>query len=107
MVIDFMDIEIGDYTFNGPYRSTDSIEDKSGVYAVICIVGNKGYLLDVGESAQVKTRLDTHDRRDCWEKNCPGALTYSVKYTPNLKQEARQEIEQKIRDQFNPPCGKT
>ena len=107
VVIDFTDIEIGDYTFIGPYMSTDLIEDRSGVYAVICIMENKRYLLDVGESAQVKTWLDTHDRRDCWEKNCQGTLAYSVKYTPNLRQKARQEIEQKIRDRFDPPCGKT
>lgn len=102
-----MTIEIAGYTFNGPYTSTDLIEDKSGVYAVLCKEKDKYYVIDVGESAEVKSRLDDHDRKDCWKKECQGPLTYGVTYTPHLQQEGRTEIEQKIRDQFNPPCGKT
>ena len=64
------------------------------------------YLKDIGESAEVRTRLDTHDRRDCWEEKCDGALTYSVHYTSNLQQAGRKRIEQEVRDQYDPPCGK-
>lgn len=102
-----MTISVGDYTFNGPYDSTDPIEDRSGVYAIHCHREDKYYLIDVGESAEVKLRLDTHDRKNCWQEECQGTLTYSVKYTPNLQQAGRMEIEQAIRDRFNPPCGKT
>ena len=102
-----MTISIGNYTFNGPYSSTDQIEDRSGVYAVHCYREEKYYLMDVGESATPKSRLDTHDRTDCWEEKCQGKLTYAVLYTPNLQQAGRMKIEQEIRDQFNPPCGKT
>ena len=102
-----MTISVGDYTFNGPYTSTDSIEDRSGVYAVHCKKEGNYYLIDVGESAEVKSRLDDHERKDCRKRECEGTLTYSVKYTPNLQQAGRMEIEQRIRDQFDPPCGKT
>lgn len=102
-----MTVKIGDYTFDGPYMSTDPIEDRSGVYAIICKKGDKNYLTDVGESAEVKSRLDTHDRKDCWQRECQGTLTYAVKYTPNLQQAGRMEIEQEIRDNYDPPCGKT
>jgi len=100
-------IKIGDYAFDGPYTSTDQIEDRSGVYAVLCKKGDKYVLIDVGESAKVKSRIDTHDRKDCWKKNCQGTLTYAVYYTPNLQQEGRMEIEQKIRGRLKPPCGET
>lgn len=102
-----MTITVGGYTFDGPYTSTDSIEDRSGVYTIHCKKDAKYYIVDVGESSEVKSRLENHERSDCWKKECKlGTLTYSVKYTPNLKQEGRMEIEQKIRGTYDIPCGK-
>jgi hypothetical protein len=63
------------------------------------------FLVDVGESAEVKSRIENHDRKDCWPKYCTGTLTASVLYTPNLHQAGRRKIEQAIRDQYQPPCG--
>jgi hypothetical protein len=100
-----MSIRIGNYTFDGPFLSIDSIEDRAGVYAVLCKKDDKYTVVDVGESAEVKTRLANHDRKDCWEENCTGTLYYAVYYTPNLQQSERKEIEKEIRDQYNPPCG--
>jgi len=100
-----MPITIGKYSFEGPYQSTYGIEDRSGVYAILCSNGNGNYsLLDVGESATVKTRLDSHDRRDCWTKKC-AAPNFAVYYTPNLQSAGRVTIEQEIRNKYNPPCG--
>ena len=31
-----MTIKIGDYSFEGPYSSPESFEEKSGVYAIHC-----------------------------------------------------------------------
>ena len=102
-----MTIKVGEHTFDGPYMSTDKIEDRSGVYAVHCLKHDKYYLKDIGESAIVKSRLDNHDRKDCWNRNCQGTLTYSVYYTPSLQQSVRMEIEQRIRSHYDIPCGKT
>lgn len=100
-----MAIKIGDYDFDGPYTNTSSFSDNSGIYAILCYRDEKYHVIDIGESATVKTRLDTHDRSDCWKKNCSGILYFSVLYTPNKQQTGRKEIEQKLRQQFNPPCG--
>jgi len=100
-----MSITVGRYQFEGPYTNTASLEDRSGVYAVHCYRDERYYLVDVGESGEVKNRVDTHDRKDCWKEKCSGTLTVSVLYTPNLQQAGRREIEQEIRSQFNPPCG--
>lgn len=100
-----MSITIGRYTFDGPYTSTDRLEDCSGVYTIICQKEGKNYLIDVGESATVKSRVETHDRKDCWEKNCQGDLAVAVYYTPNLQQPGRMAIEQEIRNQYGLPCG--
>jgi len=100
-----MSITIGKYTFDGPYTSPNELEDHSGVYAIICQKDNKKDLIDVGESATVKSRVETHDRKDCWGKNCQGTLTIAVYYTPNLQQPGRMAIEQEIRNKYDIPCG--
>lgn len=101
-----MSITVGKFTFNGPYISTDNLEDMSGVYAIHCKKNEKYYLLDVGESAEVKSRVENHDRKDCWKRNCDGTINYSVLYTLNKQQAGRMEIEEEIRNEYNPVCGK-
>lgn len=100
-----MAIQIGNYTFEGPYTSANALEDRSGVYAIHCFFNLKYYLIDVGESATVRSRIENHDRKDCWVSNCNGTLTVSVLYTPNKQQAGRMEIEQELRSLYNPPCG--
>jgi hypothetical protein len=100
-----MSIILLEYTFDGP-TSTDRLENRSGVYVIICPKKDKKYsLIDVGESATVKSRVENHDRKDCWEKNCQGTLAVAVYYTPNLQQPGRIAIEQKIRSQYQFSCG--
>ncbi|MDD5360779.1 MAG: hypothetical protein PHN88_01500 [Ignavibacteria bacterium] len=101
-----MSISVGNYSFEGPYTTTDSLDDKSGIYAIHCKIYDKYYLIDVGESSQVKSRVANHDRKDCWTKNCKGTLTVSVYYTPNLQQAGRRLIEQELRSLYDPICGK-
>jgi hypothetical protein len=98
-------VQIGDYAFDGPFKSTDSIEDKSGIYAVLHYKEGKCYLLDIGESSKIKAVIEEHDRKE-WEKNSKGSIEYSVYYTPKLKKDDRKEIEMKIRATYRPPCGK-
>jgi len=102
-----MSIKIGRYSFEGPYTSTANLEDRSGVYAILCKKeGNNYVLVDVGESATVKSRVESHDRKDCWKRNCKSTLTVAVCYTPNLQQPGRMAMEQEIRKQFDMACGK-
>jgi hypothetical protein len=101
-----MSIKIGKYTFEGPYTSTANLEDRSGVYAILCQKEGNNYVVDVGESATVKSRIDSHDRGDCWTRNCNGTLAVAVYYTPNLHQPGRMAIEQELREQYDPACGK-
>ncbi len=101
-----MSIQIGRYTFEGPYTSTNSLEDRSGVYAILCKKdGNNYNVVDVGESATVKSRVENHDRNDCWKRNCNNTLTVAVYYTPGMQQTGRLAIEREIRNQYGPPCG--
>jgi len=99
-----MAIKLGKYSFVGPYTSIDKLKDKSGVYAIICNVESEFFLLDVGESFKLRTRIENHDKKDCWLKNCKGQLTIFVHYTPFLKQQGRMLIEQELRELHNPTC---
>jgi len=58
-------ITIDRHTFDGPYAGTYRLEDRSGVYAILCYREQKYFVVDVGESATLKTRVENHDRTDC------------------------------------------
>jgi hypothetical protein len=100
-----MTITISNYTFEGPYVDTYSLKNQSGVYVILSKDTSGKYdILDVGESAKVKERVESHDRKQCWLRNSnSGGLSYAAYYTTEATQ---MRIEQTIRNQYNPPCGK-
>lgn len=100
-----MSITVSKYQFDGPYLTTDYLKDNSGVYAILCKNDSTYHPVDVGESAKVKTRVDNHDRKTCWQQSCHADLAVAVLYTPNLHQQGRMEIEREIRNEYNFPCG--
>jgi hypothetical protein len=99
-----MAIKLGKYSFTGPVASIDKIKDWSGVFAIVCQVYSEFFLIDVGESSRLRSRIENHDKKDCWTKNCNGKLTIYVHYTTFLKQKRRLLIEQELRDLFHPDC---
>ena len=100
-----MAIRIGRRDFDGPFRSADSLEDRSGVYVILDATASTYLVLDCGESATVMSRVQTHERADCWRRNARGSIMYAAVYTPRLQAVGRREIEQAIRRQYSPPCG--
>lgn len=100
-----MTITIGNYTFEGPYSNFASLLDRSGIYVILCLKDGKRLVIDVGESATVKSRVEGHDRAPCWRKHCAGTLEVAVYYTPNTQQPGRMQIEQELRKLYQPPCG--
>lgn len=99
-----MSIKLGKHSFNGPFASDVKIRDKSGVYAIVCNVGNEYFLVDVGESSRLRTRIENHDKKDCWTKNCKGQLLIYAHYTPFSKRHARIHIEQELSELYHPDC---
>lgn len=101
-----MSIPIGRYTFDGPYSSTSQLQDRSGIYAVLTSSNGQNFtVIDVGESATIKSRIESHDREDCWVRNRSGSLYWAVLYTPGQQQAGRMQIEQELRKLFQPVCG--
>lgn len=100
-----MTISIGDWQFEGPYKHTSSLHDRAGVYAILDSRGDGFHVIDVGESATVRTRVENHDRENCWIRNQQGTLTVAVLYTPNFQPVRRRAIEQNIRSLYPLACG--
>jgi hypothetical protein len=98
-------VTVGRYCFEGPYSNTTYLQDRSGVYVILDDRSGSLIVVDVGESANIKSRIENHERGNCWTKNRIGTLKVAVLYTPGLHQVGRIQIEQEIRDQFNPACG--
>ena len=77
-------MDISGYPFQGPYSDTSQLEDRSGIYVILDYEhGQRPRVIDVGESAQVKSRVEGHDRKDCWTRNSRGTLKYAS-ITPRM-----------------------
>lgn len=101
-----MSINIGGYQFDGPFAGTSSIRNQAGIYAILDRRSNgSSFVVDVGESATVRDRLDNHDREDCWRRNTRGVIRYAVMYTPGMSAERRRAVESRLRAKFSPACG--
>jgi len=99
-----MTIAIGNYNFEGPYENTSSLKNQSGVYVVLGrnLSSQSWNIVDIGESAMVKDRIENHDREDCWKKQGYGTLAVAVYYCNEAR---RMTVEKALRQQYNPPCG--
>ncbi|MXZ50553.1 MAG: hypothetical protein F4073_07500 [Rhodobacteraceae bacterium] len=98
-----MSINIENCSFEGPFASTSNLKDQSGVYLILGNhSGDNWNLVDVGESSQVKYRIDNHDRKVCWNQQNYANLKVAVLYTD---ENSRMRIEAELRSQYNLPCG--
>ncbi|MET0003657.1 MAG: hypothetical protein ABW087_08550 [Candidatus Thiodiazotropha sp.] len=99
-----MSIKIGNYNFDGPYTNTGNLKNLSGVYAILgrSTPGQNWSVVDIGESATVKDRVENHDRSDCWKRQGHSTLAVAAYYCNETQ---RMRIERELRNKFNPPCG--
>ncbi|MBD3181376.1 hypothetical protein GF312_03730 [Candidatus Poribacteria bacterium] len=104
-----MGFKIAGRSFTGRYKvdEIDEIEEEPGLYAVLCYRNKRHYLVDVGESENIKEELEgKNGKKTEWDKHCSGRLLISVYYTPDMEESDRNKLEKKIRNRHNPPCGK-
>ncbi len=98
-------IQVGDYNFEGPFANTTSLRHAAGVYVILCAGQSKYTVVDVGESADIRSRLENHDRKDCWTRNCSTQLFVAALYTSGFNEPQRRAIESGLRSQYRPACG--
>lgn len=101
-----MAIKIGNYNFDGPFNDSSSLRKQSGVYVILGrnTDAETWKVVDIGEAGDVQERVTNHDRSDCWKRQgYQRPLQVAVLY---CNERDRMRIEQELRAQFNPPCGK-
>ena len=100
-------ITIAARDFHGPYQTSNDLRNAPGIYVILDYRVNESspYVVDVGESDFIQTRIEGHDRKSCWNEHSQGSIFCAVLYTVGWTEEQRQEVESIIRQQYNPPCG--
>jgi hypothetical protein len=100
-------INISGYSFEGPYTNTASLAESAGVYAILtrALPSQSWTVIDIGESGQVRSRIESHDRKNCWSRNSQGTLAVAVLYTPGWTSSQRSALESSLREQYAPACG--
>ena len=99
-----MNIAIGNYDFEGPFDDASALKQQSGVYVILGHNSTETHwtVVDVGESGDVRARIQGHDRKDCWAKQPFQTLIVAVHYCDAVP---RMHIEKILRENHNPPCG--
>lgn len=102
-----MSIQIGNQSFEGPFSNTFSLQHKSGVYVILAQNDITNYeVLDVGESSDIKFRVENHDRQFCWVHNAKNrSIAYCAYYTNGYSETVRLQLETNIRNVYKPKCG--
>ena len=97
-----MSITIGGHVFEGPYTRTEDLLNDPGIFAVIVADGEKGSLIDLGESNNVGKCVASHPDKPRWNQfSSEGKICYAVLYTPVFSQSERHAVEQEIRSQYS------
>ncbi len=95
-------INIDGYSFWGYYTLDDSMKKEGGVYVIFNGQGND--FIDVGQTDNLNDRPKNHERKPCWEQNCPEGIFFAAILESNLDQ--RLTVEKAIRDNHSEmQCG--
>jgi hypothetical protein len=102
-----MSVNLAGQKFEGPFLTTKPIREEPGVYLVVGAGDDDQFkLVDAGESGNVRETVDNHSRRSCWDQFGFAKLAVAVCYTPEKGEEQRRAIEEQIRSEYDPPCGR-
>jgi len=92
--------------FSSPYE----LEEKAGIFVIATQGFQHPFVLDVGESDNIRFCVLNHERRTFWRRNALGSLLYASIHTedadsPFLSEFNRQNIESHIRSVEQPVFG--
>ena len=90
----------GGYEFEGPFTHTGMLDNSSGVY-VIVDDNEHSRVIDVGISDEIKRRILGHGRKNQWEKHAK----YLACFVLYCAEPLRSNVENTIRNSYNPPSG--
>jgi len=103
-------VPIGGKNFVCVSLSEAEFADMAAVYVILCVAQNSSWtVLDVGQSGQLGSRIDDHDRKECWTRNCTNKNIWVCVYRMPSSQDTRQDrerFETELRSQYPVSCGK-
>jgi hypothetical protein len=99
-----MGLTVDGYTFEGPYSSLGNLQNKPGIYLIVCHRTSGVTPLGCGQSDNVKNSVGNHTAKESWRLHCTGAVKFAVIYTPDMEPSQRDAIEHEIRSRHNFPC---
>jgi len=98
-------ISIERYRFEGPFYEFSSLRRTRGVYAILDRRPSGTFVLDIGESENVRERVSSHDRQPSWRRNSKGIVVVAVLYLATASDFQRKTIEKELRVAFELVCG--
>ncbi len=103
-----VDVTIGGKIFACVRLSEADFTDIAAVYVILCMAHDGSWtVLDVGQSGQVGSRIDDHDRKACWVRNCANNIWVCVYRMPSSQytRQDRERFEAELRSRYRPECG--
>lgn len=83
-------ILIGNYEFKGPFDSPKQIEERAGVFAVLCYHDGEYDLLEIAFSENLRQGIIDHPDQGDWHSLCQGTLLAAVFYADETGMDADQ-----------------
>lgn len=93
-------MNIKGYEFKGPFTTETDFKSIGAVYV---ITDTNNSPIDVGQTNDLKSRIPSHERQDCWKRNAQGGV--SVYARVESSEQTRLQIESIIRNSFKFTCG--
>jgi hypothetical protein len=103
-------VPIGGRSFSCSSLAQADFANIAAIYVILCVKPDKSWkVLDVGQTGELGSRIDSHDRRECWVKNCETKNIWVCVYhmpSGTYSPEDRRALEAALRRQYSPvPCG--
>ena len=102
-----VNLTIGGYPFVCVPLSNADFTNSAAIYVIICVAqAGTWTALDVGQSGELGSRIDSHDRKDCWSRQCQN-IWVCVYRMPSHEytREDRLRVERLLREELRPLCG--
>src|SRR5215471_2982523 len=69
-----MAITLSGFPFEGPFYEASRLPSVAGIYVPLDHRATGYYVLDVGETGDLRERVSSHDRAQSWTRNSTGNL---------------------------------
>lgn len=104
-------VTIGGYPFVCVSLANADFKDVAVIYVILCVDKDGSWkVLAVGQTGELGDRIDSHDRKTCWQNNCSNKNIWVCVYrmpSDKYTKQDRLKVEKHIRDTYGPlPCGK-